>query len=228
MLVFFFIGVSFERRVGWKKFLIIYLLTGICGSLTHAFLNIGSTIPLVGASGAIFGIMGAFAYSYPNDEVVMPIPLGFIMVFRKIKVIYAVIIFAALETIIVLIGSQDNTAHFAHLGGLVSGAIIAGLVIGRNKPILTNRGTDPSMAPVYYEGRSRTIDYSNLEQLATTSNLQHMLSQIREETVPQVRDIWLDHFLEKTKCPNCNIPLHFSNGKIWCDKCDYKTKYEQT
>lgn len=227
MLVFFFIGMAFEQRVGWKRFLPIYLITGICGSLTHAFLNLGSLIPLVGASGAIFGIMGAFAYSYPNDEIVMPIPLGFIMIFRKIKVIYAVLIFAALETFIVIIGSQDNTAHFAHLGGLISGVIIAGILIGRNKPVVSNREAGISITPTYYEERPRFINYANLEPLATTPELKQMLLQIRNETVSQVRDIWLDHFLEKTKCPKCNHSLRFLNGKIWCENCDYKTIYEK-
>lgn len=228
MLVFFFIGMAFEQRVGWKKFLPIYLLTGICGSLTHALLHLGSNIPLVGASGAIFGIMGAFAYSYPNDEVVMPIPLGFIMVFRRIKVVYAVLIFAALETFIVLIGSQDNTAHFAHIGGLISGVIIAAFIIGRNKPTIygANRHTGRPLTPMYYEDKSRFINYANLEKLATTPPLKSLLGKIKNETVPQVRDVWIEHFLEKTACPSCRTPLKFFNGQIWCDTCDFKTTYE--
>lgn len=228
MLVFFFIGMAFEQRIGWKKFLPIYLITGICGSLTHAFLNLGSPIPLVGASGAIFGIMGAFAYSYPKDEVVMPIPLGFIMIFRRIKVIYAVLIFAALETVIVFIGAQDNTAHFAHLGGLIGGVLIAAIIIGRNKPTSTgiNGYTGRPMTPTYYEDKSRFINYVNLERLATTPQLQTMLTKIKNETVPQVRDIWIDHFLEKILCPTCSQPLKFFNGKIWCDHCDFKSTYE--
>ena len=68
MLVFFFVGMAFENRVGWKKFLIIYLISGVCGTLTHSLLNLDSVIPLVGASGAIFGIMGAYAFSYPQDK----------------------------------------------------------------------------------------------------------------------------------------------------------------
>ena len=227
MLIFFFIGMAFEQRVGGKKFLLIYLLTGVCGSLTHAFLNFGSPIPLIGASGAIFGIMGAFAYSYPNDEVVMPIPLGFIMVFRRIKVIYAVLIFAALETFIVLIGSQDNTAHFAHLGGLISGVLIAVILIGRNKQTVsaTNRYIDQPITPSYHEDKSRFINYINLERLATTPQLQEILVKIKNETVPQVRDIWIEHFLEKTTCPTCHRPLKFFDGKVWCDHCDFKTTY---
>ena len=228
MLVFFFIGMAFEQRIGWKKFLAIYLITGVCGSLTHSILNLGSTIPLVGASGAIFGIMGAFAYSHPNDEVVMPIPIGFFMIFRRIKVVYAVIIFAVMETIIVLIGSQDNTAHFAHFGGLIGGVIIAAILLGRNKPSSAgiDRSTGRPITPMYNEDKSRFINYDNLERLATTPQLQTMLAKIKNETVPQVRDIWIEHFLEKTTCPNCNHSLKFFNGKIWCDHCDFKSTYE--
>jgi len=111
MLVFFFMGIAFEDRIGWKKFLIIYLLAGVCGTLTHSALNLGSNVILVGASGAIFGILGAFAFSYPRDEVVMPIPLIFIMIFRRIKVMYAAIIFGLMETAFAYFGTQDGTAH---------------------------------------------------------------------------------------------------------------------
>jgi membrane associated rhomboid family serine protease len=130
MFVFFFMGIAFEQRIGRKKFLVIYLITGVCGALTHSVLNLGSWVPLVGASGAIFGILGAFAYAYPRDEVVMPVPIG-IMFIMRIKVIYATILFAVLETVIVMFSVQDSTAHFAHFGGLVSGVVLAAVLIGK-------------------------------------------------------------------------------------------------
>jgi len=223
MLVFFFIGMAFEQRIGWKKFLIIYLLTGVCGTITHSILNLGSIIPLVGASGAIFGIMGAFAYSYPRDEVVMPIPLGIIMVLRRIKVIYAVLIFAALETVIVIIGTQDTTAHFAHIGGLIGGVILASVLL-RNKKTHGKKGET-----IYYDSyvnkELKIIDFSSLQKLATTIKQKEMLDKIKNETVPQVRDIWLEHYIEETKCPNCKDTLTHFDGKIWCEKCGFKTKY---
>ena len=226
MLVFFFMGMAFEQRIGWKNFLIIYLLTGVCGTLTHSLLNLGSDTPLIGASGAIFGILGAFAYSFPRDEVVMPIPLGIIMIFRRIKVIYAALLFAAIETFIVMFMSnaQDNTAHFAHIGGLVSGVILAAILIG-------NRGIekrDPSET-VYYDSylaqKPRKINFSNLKKLAKTKEQKEMLKRVENETVPQVRDIWLEHFLEKTKCPKCGEILNHFDKKIWCESCDFKTNY---
>jgi membrane associated rhomboid family serine protease len=223
MLVFFFIGMSFEQRIGAKKFIIIYLLSGICGTITHSLLNINSTTPLVGASGAIFGIMGAFAYSYPRDKVIMPIPVGFFMILRRIRVIYAVLLFAALETIIVFFNVQDTTAHFAHLGGLIGGVILAAILIGKNKTHTINGKT------IFYDSindtRIKEIDYSKLNNLATTTKQKEILTKIEKENVPQVRDIWLNYFIEKAECPKCKNKLKQINNQIICEKCGYKTNF---
>ena len=223
MIIFFFLGMAFEQRIGAKKFLTIYLITGVCGALTHSLLNIGSTITLIGASGAIFGIMGAFAFSYPRDEVVMPIPLGIIMILRRIKVIYAVLLFAALETVIVMFDVQDSTAHFAHLGGLISGFILAAILIGRKKTH-TEKGQT-----IYYDSYTPVapskIDFSNLRQLADSTELKEMLKKVEIETVPQVRDVWLEHFFDKAICPKCKNPLNHFDRKIWCEFCGFRTNY---
>ena len=231
MLIFFFIGMAFEQRIGWKKFIIIYLITGVGGALTHSILNLGSITPLVGASGAIFGIMGAFAFSYPHDKVVMPIPLGFIMVFRRIKVIYAVLIFAAIETVIVWwegsTGSMSNTAHFAHLGGLVAGVIIAALLLDRQRsdPSMSYSSGSQSYTVNVQQQNRRPYDFSKLSSLANTPDLQQLLNKVKVETVPQVQDVWMEHFIEKANCPVCHHQLKHFNRKIWCDNCDYTTKY---
>lgn len=224
MFVFLFMGMAFEQRVGWKNFLIIYLITGVFGALTHAILNLGSSIILIGASGAIFGILGAFAYSYPRDEVVMPVPVG-IMIIMRIKVIYGVILFAVMETVIVVVDVQDNTAHFAHLGGLVSGVVLAAILIG-------NRGAktkESAKNAIYYDisqvPKSQKVNFSNLKKLASTYDLKEELKRIEKESVIQVRDIWIDHFLDKAVCPNCGKPLKHSNGKIWCEDNHFTTTY---
>ena len=226
MLVFFFMGIAFEQRIGAKKFLAIYLITGVCGALTHSLLNIGSDTLLIGASGAIFGIMGAFAYSYPRDEVVMPVPIG-IMIIMRIKVIYATIIFAAMETLIVwwesLGDTVSSTAHFAHLGGLISGAVLAALFIKTRAEKENPQETGHYNS--YIQQKSKKINFANLEKLAETKEQKEMLKRIESETVPQVRDIWLEHFLEKTKCPKCKKTLSSFEGKIWCEGCDFKTDY---
>ena len=223
MIIFFFIGLPFEQRVGWRKFLIIYLITGICGSLTHSILNLGSATPLIGASGAIFGIMGAFAFAYPHDKIVMPIGIG-IMFLTRIKVIYAVIFFAALETFIVWLDVPfDTTAHFAHLGGLLSGFIIAAFIL-KNKKV-----GDSVKFTTYYDSpspqRPSKLDYSNLRKLATSYELKEMIDKIEKETVPQVRDVWLEHFFEKAICPKCRNHLNHFDGKVWCEYCGFRSSY---
>lgn len=229
MLVFFFMGIAFEDRIGWKPFLLIYLITGICGSLTHAMLNLDpgvSSIPLVGASGAIFGILGAFAYAYPWDEVVMPIPIG-IMFIMKIKVLYAAILFSIMETVFVFLGGQTTTAHFAHFGGLVSGVVIAAAMIGRRKEQVTPKGKRMQYETTnsQYGSRPREIDYTELREVATTPKLHDMLARVEKENVAQVRDIWLEHFLSQVRCPVCGKPLQHSEHKLFCEDHHFSKAY---
>ncbi len=223
MFVFFFMGIAFEQRIGPKKFLLIYLITGVCGALTHSLLNIDSVIPLIGASGAIFGILGAFAYAYPRDEIVMPVPIG-IMFIMRIKVIYATILFAVFETIIVMFSVEDSTAHFAHLGGLASGVILAAILL-RNRAEKQTQTT--SIRPIDYMQikKDDTINFSHLTKLVKNSEEKKILQRIEKEDVLQVRDMWLEHFLEKVTCPVCNKPLNHIDRKIWCEQNHFQTDY---
>jgi membrane associated rhomboid family serine protease len=223
MFVFFFMGVAFEQRIGPKKFLLIYLITGVCGALTHSLLNIDSMVPLIGASGAIFGILGAFAYSYPRDEIVMPVPIG-IMFIMRIKVIYATILFAVFETIIVMFSVQDSTAHFAHLGGLASGVILAAILL-RNRADRQSQTTGIRPLDYMQIKKDDTINFSHLTKLVKTAEEKKILQRIEKEDVLQVRDMWLDHFLEKITCPVCNKPLNHLDRKIWCEQNHFQTDY---
>ncbi|MCX6661225.1 MAG: rhomboid family intramembrane serine protease [Euryarchaeota archaeon] len=223
MFVFFFMGIAFEQRVGPKKFLLIYLITGVCGALTHSLLNIDSMIPLIGASGAIFGILGAFAYAYPRDEIVMPVPIG-IMFIMRIKVIYATILFAVFETVIVMFSVQDSTAHFAHLGGLASGVILAAILL-RHRADKQTQTTSISPLDYMQIKKDDTIDFSHLTKLVKTAEEKKILQRIEKENVLQVRNMWLEHFLEKVTCPVCNRPLNHLNRKIWCEQDHFQTDF---
>lgn len=229
MLIFFFIGIAFEQRIGWKKFLAIYLISGVFAAVFHSIVtplvypgSFDATIPLVGASGAIFGIMGAFAFSYPQDKVVMPIPM-FIVMIMKIRVIVAVFIFIGLETVITFVsGGLDSTAHFAHFGGLIGGMILAAFLI-------RNKTHDKKGQTIFYDETQvnlpENIDYNSLEELATTPQLKKIFEKIKNENLSEVQKIWLDHLIEKSRCPKCGSNLKDKNRKIICENCDFKTKY---
>ena len=108
-------GSVLEKVWGPKKFLIFYLVCGLAAGLAETFLVSGG--PAIGASGAIMGLLGAFAYTFPNTQFYM-IPFPF-----PIKAKYMAAIFAAFDLFGGFAGS-DNVAHFAHLGGLAMGLIL--------------------------------------------------------------------------------------------------------
>ena len=125
MYALWMFGTILERVWGAKRFLIFYLACGLAAGVAQMFL---SNEPAVGASGAIMGLLAAFAYLFPNTEFyIIPIPF-------PLKAKYLVAIYAAYD-IFGTIKSFDNIGHFAHLGGLVMGFI---LVIIWNK---TNKKT---------------------------------------------------------------------------------------
>jgi len=109
MIVFFFFGMELERRVGEKKFLQIYILSGIVAALGQMIISSGS---MVGASGALYGVMGCLAIIAPEIRVLLffVIPVSI----RGAVVLYALIDFLT-------IGSADNIAHMAHIVGLLVG-----------------------------------------------------------------------------------------------------------
>jgi len=207
MLVLFFVGLAFEQRIGSKRFLIIYLITGICGAITFSVVNLEAKTLLVGASGAIFGILGTFAAAYPRDEVVIPIPIG-IMFITRVRVITAAIVFALFETLMFFFNKYvpDDTAHFAHLGGLVSGMILAMLLIKK-------------------EQRYTTVDYLdavNLETLAETPEQHEMVERIKNERIPEVRRLWVARFMETVRCPRCGGSLDFTKKGVVCRNCGFR------
>jgi hypothetical protein len=153
----------------------------------------------------------------------MPIPVG-IMFITRIKVIYAAILFMLMETLFVYLSrGQDSTAHFAHFGGLISGVLLA-VVFIKNKQ---EKEHDPFriVNPLQHISTNKTDDYPNLHQLAITPQLQDLLKRVEKEDVQQVRQLWLENFIEKTVCPVCKKPLHHFKQRLWCEDNHFRMEY---
>jgi membrane associated rhomboid family serine protease len=119
-------GSLLERVWGPKKFLVFYFACGIAAGVAQLFL---SNAPAVGASGAIMGLLAAFAYLFPNTQlIIFPFPV-------PVKAKWAVIVMAAVDLFGGVYPTGSEIAHFAHLGGLAMGLA---LVIYWNK---TNKKT---------------------------------------------------------------------------------------
>lgn len=118
MLVLWMFGMELESMWGSKRFLVYYLVCGIGAGVLHSLITMlmGTGAPTVGASGAIMGLMVAFAMIYPNRII--------FMMFLPLKAKYAVLLYAALDLYYGVTQTGDNIAHFAHLGGALVGFIM--------------------------------------------------------------------------------------------------------
>jgi membrane associated rhomboid family serine protease len=113
MLMLFFFGPPLEEQWGQKEFIKYYLICGVGGALFTLIFG-GGTI--VGASGAIYGIMLAYALNWPDS-------LIWIYAIFPVKAKYLVLFLGALSFFFAFAGPADGIAHFAHLGGLVVGYV---------------------------------------------------------------------------------------------------------
>lgn len=135
MFALWMFGSQIERALGPKRFFLFYIITGLGAAALQ--LGVGyyeiemlysnsdiaaaqqlQDVPMVGASGAVFGLLAAFGMLYPNQMVMLlipPIPM---------KAKYFVILFGIMELFLGFSGQQTGVAHFAHVGGALFGVIM--------------------------------------------------------------------------------------------------------
>jgi membrane associated rhomboid family serine protease len=123
MLYLWIFGNNIEDYLGPVRFILFYLIAGLGASLTHILLNANSQIPMIGASGAIAGILGAYLILYPRARV---LTLVFLFIFIQVLPIPAVIILGIwFFAQIMNLGIGGGVAWLAHIGGFLIGLGIA-------------------------------------------------------------------------------------------------------
>lgn len=130
MLYLWIFGDNIEDRLGHLRFLTFYITTGLIASLAHILLYPNSTVPMIGASGAIAGILGAYFLLYPGAHVRT---LIFFLFFVQVVSIPA-LIFLGLWFLYQIMSSVagGGIAWYAHIGGFVAGAVLV-KVFERNR-----------------------------------------------------------------------------------------------
>ncbi len=121
LLFLWVFGNDIEHRWGRWRYLLLYLLGGVVASLAHVLSDPNSTIPMIGASGAIAAVMGAYLICYPSTRVKTIIFFGF-MLLRKVKALWLLLTWLALQML--LIPGDQGIAWAAHVGGFVFGALV--------------------------------------------------------------------------------------------------------
>tara|TARA_B100000579_G_C22123907_1_gene528840 strand:- start:74 stop:538 length:465 start_codon:yes stop_codon:yes gene_type:complete len=120
MLYMWIFADNIEDNLGHTKFLIFYFLAGIGAAMTQVLMDTHSQVPMVGASGAIGGVLGAYLINHPNARVLVLIPFGFFSQLLKIRALYVLGFWFILQ----FISSGGGVAYAAHIGGFVSGMIL--------------------------------------------------------------------------------------------------------
>jgi len=144
MFALWMFGVEVENTWGTRKFLIYYFLCGLGGAASHIILSgfLGAEQgPLLGASGAIFGVLVAFGLMFPN-RLIYFFPLFFIGIPAK----WFVGGYIALEVYNIW-SSSDNVSHLAHLGGAVTGILY--MLISTGGKVFASRRQDTASPPFW-------------------------------------------------------------------------------
>ncbi len=126
MLYLWIFGNNVEDAMGHGRFVVFYLLCGLAAALAQAFQDPGSTVPMIGASGAIGGVLGAYVLLYPQARVLVLIPLGFFFYTLRIRALYVLGFWFVLQFVSsALAGEQaGGVAYWAHIGGFVAGMVL--------------------------------------------------------------------------------------------------------
>ena len=120
MLYMWIFADNIEDDVGSKKFIIFYLLSGIGAAMTQVLMDTHSQVPMVGASGAIGGVLGAYLINHPKAKVLVLIPFGFFSQLIKIRALYVLGFWFILQ----FISQGGGVAYAAHIGGFISGMVL--------------------------------------------------------------------------------------------------------
>ena len=117
MFVLWMFGKDLESQWGKMEFLLFYFVCGIGAGLITVLFSVNSIVPIVGASGAIYGLLLAYGFTYPNQMVYL---YGLV----PIKVKYMVLGLGAIAFFASLSASQSNVSHITHLSGVIIGLIV--------------------------------------------------------------------------------------------------------
>ncbi|MEC9458212.1 MAG: rhomboid family intramembrane serine protease [Candidatus Thermoplasmatota archaeon] len=213
VLVIALAGVPLEQRMGAKRWMAVYVIGLLGGNIAWIATHPNSSVPAIGASGAAFGILGAYMACWPEDKIEFPLlfmirawPVWLIAFFRlglEIFHIYSIQSGTA---------GQSNVAHMAHVGGFFL-AYLAARPIAKGAPSELFESATVSGGFSQSGSRKRAID--NLREMGEDPWKQsgrplqgqaaRVLSKLRQEGDElETRRAWLEELAENTVCPVCD------------------------
>ncbi|MEW5899514.1 MAG: rhomboid family intramembrane serine protease [Bacillota bacterium] len=127
-------GDNVEDRLGRFRYLLFYLAAGIIGSIAHILTNPTSPVPVIGASGAIAGVLGGYFISFPRSRVLALVPVFFFLTLMEVPAVIYLALWFVLQLFngtLSLGGVANPVAWWAHIGGFVAGMVLIKLMAPR-------------------------------------------------------------------------------------------------
>lgn len=127
MLYLWIFGDNVEDRMGHIRYVLFYLISGYTATLTHVYFMPESDVPMVGASGAIAGVLGAYLIMFPKARVLTLLPIGIFISIIRIPALLFLGLWFLLQVInqtAVASADAQSVAWWAHIGGFAAGMIL--------------------------------------------------------------------------------------------------------
>ncbi len=137
MLFLYIFGDNVEDRLGHARYVVFYFLCGIAAGAAQAITSPGSGIPMVGASGAIAGVLGAYLLFFPSSRVVTLVPIFLFLQVMEIPAVFFLLLWFVwqfVSGVATLHSHTGGVAFWAHVGGFVSGMALGPVLRTRRPP----------------------------------------------------------------------------------------------
>ncbi|MFQ3344519.1 MAG: membrane associated rhomboid family serine protease [Candidatus Thalassarchaeaceae archaeon] len=235
ILVIALVGVPLEQRMGGKRWLVVYFLGFMGGNVAWILTHPDSNNPAIGASGAAFGLLGAYMACWPNDKIEFPLlfmirawPV-WIIVFIRLGIEIFQVYSIQIET-----AGQTNVAHMAHLGGFFLAYMFARIIAKGAPSSLDDSDNIPNNN---YSMLSKEDEITNRDKISNDpwkesgfpliGNASRILNRLREEgdEIETLR-AWLEELAEHVVCPVCQeaVVTEIKNQKCTL-KCTVTSKH---
>lgn len=127
MLFLWVFGNNVEDAMGHGRFIVFYLLSGLAAALTQGLSDISSEVPMIGASGAVSGVLGAYLILHPRATVHCLLFLGIFITIVRLPAMLVLGLWFLLQLVsaaLAPMGSEGGVAFLAHIGGFIAGAVL--------------------------------------------------------------------------------------------------------
>ena len=155
MLFLWVFGDNVEDALGHVKFLIFYLLCAIAGALFHGLLAPHSQVPLIGASGAIAGVVAAYLILHPRVKIWI---LAFGRIPLRIPAYITLVLWILFQFVMFAVGGEDQISWACHVGGIIAGAVLVLVLRSRDVPLFDREIVTPRAVVVKQPSAVRPVE----------------------------------------------------------------------